>query len=132
MDETEKLEAVKEDEKVTVNAASVPPKGIHFIVVPDNSESNPERHTVQDILELQKSLYEALDRVEQGWCWVFVGGEPCKLHMPRQVFVLELPSGAKLELRPAGEEPVSVDGRFYTLRPVQDTHPSSTSINNFG
>jgi len=103
-------------------APPAPPsqEGCHFIVVPDSSAGTPEHYTVGSIEAMQKRLYEVLDRVEKGWCWVFVDGKPCKLHMPRQVFILELPDGKLLPLRPVGEEPVMADGSFYTLRPVKN------------
>ena len=111
-----------EAQKKVEKAPPTPPSltGCHFIVVPDNSEAAPERYTVNDLAELQSRLYGVLDRMECGWCWVFVNGEPCKLHLPRQVFVLELPDGTSVALRPAGEEPVSVDGSFHTLRPIRN------------
>jgi hypothetical protein len=98
-----------------------PSKGFHFIVVPDNSETKPEHYTVKTLEELQKSLYEVLDRVERGWCWIFADGALCKLHMPRQVFMLDMPCGVQVALQPTGEEPVSTDGSFHTLRPVKSS-----------
>lgn len=109
----------EEKQEVPVTPPAAPLFGCHFIVVPDSSESAPERYTVKGMPELQARLYEVLDRVERGWCWVFVNGEPCKLHMPHQVFVLELPDGKSVSLQPAGVEPVCVDGSFYTLRPAK-------------
>lgn len=92
-------------------------------MVPDNSAATPEHYSVTHIEEMQTRLYEVLDRHERGWCWVFVNGKPCKLHMPRQVFVLELPDGRRLPLRQPGEEPIMADGSFYVLRPVgKSTH----------
>lgn len=110
----EESEAPKEPK-----APKAPTTGYHFVVVPNGSNFAPESFIVDTLEELQRTLYDALERTEQGWCWVSAGGQPCKLHMPRQVFILELPDGSQVALRPSGEEPVSKDGSFYTLVPVR-------------
>ena len=65
-----------------------------YVIVPDATDAEPKFVKANTLDEMLKLLYNDLVDARCGKVFATIDGEPCKLSIPCQVFVLQLPDGS--------------------------------------
>ena len=95
--------------------AELAPTNCSVIVVPSNGAPKPISGA--DLAAVQTELLTLLETVKDGFCYVHVNGQLCRLSKPIQVFKLKLPDGKEVAL--GADQPAAYpeDYAFRTLVP---------------